>query len=87
MSKQYMLEVQYFHDDKYSYSNTRFTHLGYITKIFKSKKDASNYYNQHNPHMKPLNECESQVSDYDPNTKLRYIIRRYYGEYLSISPF
>ena len=43
---------------------------------FKTKKDAVSYYNRHNPHMRSLKRVDNiYCSDWDPNTKLLYIIR------------
>ena len=39
------------------------------------KKDAVSYYNRHNPHMRSLNAHNNYCSDWDPNTKLLYIVR------------
>lgn len=46
---------------------------------FKTKKNAASYYNRHNPHMRPLNGDNNYYrSDWDPNTKLLYIVRNDY---------
>ena len=42
---------------------------------FKTKKDAVSYYDKHNPHMRSLNALKTYISDWDPNTKLLYIVR------------
>ena len=42
---------------------------------FKTKKNAVSYYDRHNPHMRSLNAHNTYKSDWDPNTKLLYIIR------------
>ena len=42
--------------------------------VFKTKEDAASYYNRHNPRMRPLN-AHNYKSDWDPNTKLLYIVR------------
>lgn len=85
----YILEVQRF----YTYChitnpewNGKFEHIGYINKLFITKKEASDYYNQFNTHMRQLNE-NSGASDWDPYTKLRYVVREYLGECLKIQPF
>ena len=50
-------------------------HLGYMKKRFKNKKDAVAYYDKHNPHMRSLNAHNTYESDWDPVTKLFYIVR------------
>ena len=53
-------------------------HIGYMKGKFKTKKDAASYYNRHNPHMRDLDAYDSidiYRSDWDPNTKLLYIVR------------
>ena len=50
-------------------------HIGYMKGKFKTKKDAVSYYDRHNPHMRSLNAHNTYISDWDPNTKLLYIVR------------
>ena len=50
-------------------------HIGYMKGKFKTKKDAISYYDRHNPHMRSLNAHNTYCSDWDPNTKLLYIVR------------
>ena len=50
-------------------------HIGYMKGKFKTKKDAVSYYDRHNPHMRSLNAHNTYASDWDPNTKLLYIVR------------
>ena len=51
-------------------------HIGYMKGKFKTKKDAISYYNRYNPHMRSLNGDDNNYkSDWDPNTKLLYIVR------------
>ena len=50
-------------------------HIGYMKGKFKTKKDAVSYYDRHNPHMRSLNAHNNYKSDWDPNTKLLYIVR------------
>ena len=55
---------------------TKIKHIGYMKGKFKTKKDAVSYYNRHNPHMRSLNGDDNNYSsDWDPNTKLLYIVR------------
>jgi len=53
-------------------------HIGYMKGKFKTKKDAVTYYDRHNPHMRSLNAFGDYISDWDPNTKLLYIVREDY---------
>lgn len=62
-------------------------HVGYMDAIFKTKKDACSYYDRHNPHMRSLNAHRTWRSDWDPETRLLYVVREYGFEYLKISPF
>tara|TARA_Y100000389_G_C17429018_1_gene501382 strand:+ start:243 stop:590 length:348 start_codon:yes stop_codon:yes gene_type:complete len=50
-------------------------HIGYMKGYFKTQKDAVSYYNRYNPHMRSLNAHNTYTSDWDPNTKLLYIVR------------
>jgi len=53
----------------------KYKHIGYMKAKFKTKKDAVSYYDRHNPHMRSLNTDKKYKSDWDPNTKLLYIVR------------
>jgi|LakMenEpi06Jul10_1017301.scaffolds.fasta_scaffold01075_2 hypothetical protein len=57
-----------------------FMHEGYMDKVFTTKQQANRYYNQHNPHLRALNEHDTWRSDWDPATRLRYVVRSYHGE-------
>lgn len=76
----YILEVQKF--DKRGY-----THIGYINKIFTSRKKACEYYKTYNPHMRAISVETHWHSDWDPITKLLYIVRDAYSELMTIPPF
>ena len=66
----YVLEVlEFITEDK------KIKHIGYMKGKFKTKKDAVSYYDRHNPHMRSLNGDDNYISDWDPNTKLLYIVR------------
>ncbi len=80
----YILEVQRFGSIKH---NGKFEHIGYMSKLFTTKKEAANYYDFHNSHLRKLNTHGTWVSDWDPMTKLRYIVRRATGEYLTVNDF
>jgi hypothetical protein len=85
-----MLEVQRFYCNGHIIHpewNGKFEHIGYMNKLFRTKKEASDYYNQFNPNMRALNSNKNWRSDWNPDTKLRYLVREYSGEYLKIDPF
>lgn len=62
-------------------------HVGYIQGHFRSKKDAADYYDRHNPHMRKLNAFNDWRSDWDPKTHLRYIVRKAYNLRQTVPPF
>lgn len=70
--EKYVLEVCEF-DKENNESSVK--HIGYMEGEFKTKKDAISYYDRHNPHMRPLNARNTYCRDWDPNTKLLYIVR------------
>lgn len=77
----YVLEVLEFIDETegdngWLEQGGKIKHIGYMKGKFKTKKDAVSYYNRHNPHMRSLKGNDNKYcSDWDPNTKLLYIIR------------
>ena len=86
----YILEVQRFDTDGHIIHpewNGKKEHIGYINKVFRTKQEASDYYIQHNPHMRRISSEFSWKSDWDTQTKLLYVVRQYTGEYLKIPPF
>ena len=90
MEPTYILEVQRFEFDGLTSHpdwNGKCEHVGYMNKIFATKKQACDYYHAHNPHMRQLNACNTWHSDWDPTTKLMYVVRRHYFEYLKLPPF
>ena len=62
-------------------------HVGYMKAKFKSKEDACSYYNRHNPHLRKINAHGTFKSDWDPETKLFYIVREDYHLNDNIPPF
>jgi hypothetical protein len=86
----YILEVQQFvidGDKIHPDWNGKKHHIGYMNKIFKTKTGASHYYHENNQHMRHITAEYNWCSDWDPKTKLVYVVRRYTGEFLQISPF
>ena len=65
----------------------KYKHIGYMKAKFKTKKDAVSYYDRHNPHMRSLNTDKKYKSDWDPNTKLLYIVRDDYLINMTIDCF
>ena len=76
----YVLEVLEFitEQDGENESLSQIKHVGYMKGKFKTKKDAVSYYDKYNPHMRSLNAHNTYMSDWDPNTKLFYIVRNDY---------
>jgi hypothetical protein len=90
MEPSYILEVQRFDTNGHILHpewNGKLEHVGYMNKIFATKKQACDYYDIHNPHMRSLNAHNTWRSDWDPTTKLMYVVRKHYIEYLKIPPF
>lgn len=88
----YVLEVVKFILERegpngWSKKGGRFEHIGYMKAKFKTKEDACSYYDRYNPHMRPLNKYNTYKSDWDPKTKLLYIVRENYNINDSINPF
>lgn len=65
----------------------RYKHVGYMNKVFKTRKAAINYYDKHNPHLRSINAHDDFQSDWDPETKLMYIVRDFYGIASTIDPW
>ena len=86
---EYVLEVVKFitENNRLITKNGSFEHIGYMKKYFKTKDDAYQYYNYHNTHLRGLNAHNTNMSDWDPNSKLLYIVRRNYGIHATVQPF
>ena len=72
----YILEVLEFIPGK------KLVHVGYMDKVFPTKEEAAEYYDEHNPHMRALNAHGEWRSDWDPETHLMYVVIE-----LNIPPF
>ena len=71
----YVIEVVEFHINEED-NLSELIHVGYMKGKFQTKKDAVSYYDRHNPHMRSLNGDDNTYhSDWDPITKLLYIVR------------
>lgn len=75
----YMLEVQSF------IGKGRFVHIGYMNTLFNYPDEACSYYRAYNSHLRNIND--SMCSDWDEENHLRYVVRPYNGELLTIDPF
>lgn len=62
-------------------------HVGYMRASFKTKMDAASYYDRHNHHMRCLNAHKTWCSDWDPSTRLKYIVREWHDIFQSVPPF
>ena len=62
-------------------------HVGYMCALFRTKKDACSYYDRHNPHMRSLNVHHTYCSDWDPDTRLLYIVRKDHDILRTVPPF
>lgn len=65
----------------------KFVHVGYMKQRFITKNAAAAYYDAHNPHLRPLMAHSTGVSDWDPNTRLRYIPRLAHGARMTVPSF
>jgi len=86
----YILEVQRFIMDGHITHpewNGKKEHVGYMNKIFKTKKEACDYYAFYHKNMRTISAEYNWCSDWDADTKLLYVVRRYTGEYLKIDVF
>lgn len=85
--KNYILEVQKYYSNVDPQMNGKSEHVGYMNVIFKSKKEACDYYNKFNPHMRSLNAHGNYSSDWDPKTCLMYVIREFHYENRNLPTF
>ena len=85
----YVFEVVRYNTEKDGGQNSgRYQHIGYMQAKFKTETDCCSYYDRHNPHMRKLNAHDGMyASDWDPKTKLLYIVRKDYGLKDVILPF
>lgn len=83
----YILEVQRFnpmgHIEHPEWKG-KSEHVGYMNKIFRTKNEAADFYDVHNPHMRKLNTFNTWCSDWDANTRLFYVVRKHTNEYLKL---
>lgn len=92
MNNSYVLEVVEFITEKdgdngWLKLGGNYKHIGYMNAMFKTKEDAVSYYDKHNPHLRSLNAHNTYISDWDPETKLLYIVREDKDIISTIPPF
>lgn len=66
---------------------SKYLHQGYMNKKFRTRKEACKYYRNHNPHMREITEESRYRSDWDPETKLLYIVREDHWIHAGIPAF
>jgi len=66
---------------------SKLVHVGYMDAHFKTREDAASYYDRHNAHMRPMNAQGTWASDWDPVTRLKYVVRQDLLVASSIEPF
>ena len=71
-NKNYVFEMVRLYDK-------RISHVGYLNKVFKTKEEACDFYSKKFPHMRKINITVSNISEFDPETNLAYIIREDHG--------
>ena len=76
----YIFEVQKFVRGKRK-------HIGFMNKVFNSKHEAGLYYDMYNPHMRHFSQNKTWRSDWDPNTKLMFVVRKKYTQKLTLPCF
>lgn len=74
-------------DPEWKINGGKRRHVGYMKGKFQTKKDCCTYYDRHNPHMRSLNALGNYESDWDPNTRLIYIVCEDRNIVEDISPF
>ena len=72
-----------------------FVHVGYVSRIFRTRKAAAAYYDARfakggsgvkdgSSWMRPLNSHRTWTSDWDASTRLRFVVRARTGERLTL---
>ena len=85
----YVLEVvRFFEHGERMDENGVFEHVGYMRARFRTKNNAVTYYDRHHPRMRSLNAHNTWRSDWDPTTRLAYIVRKGgHGIVETVAPF
>jgi len=84
----FCLEVVKFNEFNQSTGEpARLVHVGYMKKMFRTRHEAVEYYDTNNPHLRSIKTHNTYMSDWDPTTRLAYIVRKSYGIDAHIPPF
>ena len=88
-NKGYCIEVQIHTNDRWKKDPKiqKFRHLGYMQCLFRSKRQAAAYYDFWNPNLRPMNEHGTYCSARDPETRCRYVVRKFFRETQTVPPF
>ena len=83
----WILEVVRFITDQHEKCG-KLEHIGFMKARFRTRQNAASYYDRHNQHMRGLNAHDTWESDWDPVTKLKYIVRQERSSFTqTIEPF
>ena len=55
--------------------NSKLIHIGYLTELFSTRKQAAEFYKKHNPHMRDMRAETEWYSDWDPVTRYMFVVR------------
>jgi hypothetical protein len=85
----YIIEVQRIYYDPDDLENLNsYEHFGYINMKFTTLRETRKYIKEHNPQLRMKgSRYRGYLSSTDMLTKMRYLIRHYRDEKLSLQPF
>ena len=90
----YMIEVQKLCEDlKDDIVNESYEHIGYINMIFNSVYELKKYVKKYNPHLRIRGNSGGRrhraayYTTTDLVTKMRFVLRTYRNEKLTLLPF
>lgn len=85
----YIIEVQRIHYDPDDLENLNYyEHFGYINMKFSTFRETRKYIKEHNPQLRMKGgRYRGYLTSTDTITKMRYLIRFYRDEKLSLPPF
>ena len=58
-----------------------------MNRLFASEQDAALFYKKYNPNLRGLNAHDTNISDWDPKTMLRYRLHTYGHEKMTLKPW
>lgn len=74
--------------DEWRDAGGKLVHVGYMDAAFRTRKDAAAYYDRHHAgRMRALNAYGTWESDWDPDTRLKYIVRKDHMVALTVPSF